>query len=72
MMILEAGASGKTIAVRLRNAGVEAYPFYKISFLRMFNHLNYRNHRKIIIIDGKKAFVGGINVSDKYINEPAQ
>lgn len=61
----------KNIAVRLRNAGVDAYPFYKISFLRMVNHLNYRNHRKIIVIDGKKAFVGGINVSDKYINEPA-
>ena len=61
----------KNIAVRLRNAGVETYPFYKISFLRMVNHLNYRNHRKIIVIDGKKAFVGGINVSDKYINDPS-
>jgi cardiolipin synthase len=36
----------KNIAIRLRNAGVEAYPFYEISFLRMVNHLNYRNHRK--------------------------
>ena len=61
----------KNIAIRLKNAGVNVYPFYKIPFLRMVNHLNYRNHRKIIIIDGKKAFVGGINVSDKYINEPA-
>jgi len=60
----------KNIAVRLKNAGVDTYPFYKISFLRMVNHMNYRNHRKIIIVDGKKAFVGGINVSDKYINEP--
>ena len=60
----------KNIAVRLKNAGVETYPFYKIPFFRMVNHMNYRNHRKIIVIDGKKAFVGGINVSDKYINEP--
>ena len=60
----------KNIAIRLKNAGVEAYPFYKISFPTMVNQLNYRNHRKIIVIDGKKAFVGGINVSDKYINEP--
>ena len=60
----------KNIAIRLSNAGIATYPFYKISFLRMVNHLNYRNHRKIIVIDGKKAFVGGINVSDKYINEP--
>ena len=61
----------KNIAKRLRDDGVETYPFYEIPFLRMVNHLNYRNHRKIIVIDGKKAFVGGINVSDKYINEPS-
>ena len=60
----------KNLAIRLKNAGVEIYPFHKISFLRMVNHINYRNHRKIIVIDGNKAFVGGINVSDKYINEP--
>jgi cardiolipin synthase A/B len=59
----------KNIAIRLKNAGVETYPFYKISFPSMVNQMNYRNHRKIIVIDGKKAFVGGINVSDKYINE---
>jgi cardiolipin synthase len=60
----------KNIAIRLRKGGVEAYPFSKISFLSTGNQLNYRNHRKIIITDGKKAFVGGINVSDKYINTP--
>lgn len=60
----------KNIAIRLKNAGIEVYPFYKIPFLGKVNRLNYRNHRKIIVIDGKKAFVGGINVSDKYINEP--
>ena len=35
----------------------------------MANQINYRNHRKIIIVDGQTAFVGGINVSDKYINK---
>jgi len=59
------------IAKRLINAGVEVYPFHKISLVRIVNHLNYRNHRKIIVIDGQHGFVGGINVSDKYINEPA-
>ena len=57
------------IAKRLIKSGVYAYPFYKIRFLRFANHLNYRNHRKIIVIDGKKAFVGGINISDKYAND---
>ncbi|NNU34114.1 cardiolipin synthase [Mucilaginibacter sp. S1162] len=49
-------------------AGVEAYPFYKIWFIALSNRTNYRNHRKIIVIDGHTAFVGGINVSDRYIN----
>jgi cardiolipin synthase len=60
---------GKNLVKTLKKNGVEAYPFYKIRFIIFANHLNYRNHRKIIIIDGTKAFVGGINVSDKYINQ---
>ncbi len=47
---------------------MEAYPFYKINIVQLANRINYRNHRKIIVIDGKVGFVGGINVSDKYIN----
>jgi len=53
---------------RLLAAGVEAFPFYKIKLIGFANRLNYRNHRKIIIVDGTVGFVGGINVSDKYIN----
>lgn len=53
---------------RLKEAGVEAYPFYKIKLIGFANRLNYRNHRKIIVIDGDVGFVGGINVCDKYIN----
>lgn len=50
--------------------GVEAYPFFKILFVALSNRTNYRNHRKIIIVDGCTGFVGGINVSDRYINDP--
>lgn len=59
----------RKLVPRLRNAGVKAFPFHKIIFLLFANRLNYRNHRKIIIVDGKTAFVGGINVSDRYINK---
>jgi cardiolipin synthase len=31
--------------------------------------LNFRNHRKIIVVDGKRAFTGGMNVGDEYLNE---
>ncbi|SDB32708.1 cardiolipin synthase [Flavobacteriaceae bacterium MAR_2010_188] len=53
---------------RLKEAGVNAFPFYKIKLIAFANRINYRNHRKIIVIDGQKAFVGGINVSDDYVN----
>ena len=51
----------------LRASGAQVYPFYRVRFFA--NRLNYRNHRKIIVIDGVTAFVGGINVSDRYDNE---
>ncbi len=58
----------KKIEKRMREAGVQVHPFHKVHFYLLANRINYRNHRKIIIIDGHTAFTGGINVSDKYIN----
>ncbi|PQA59973.1 cardiolipin synthase [Siphonobacter curvatus] len=58
----------RTLVPELRAAGVEAYPFYRIIFIALANRLNYRNHRKIIVIDGSTAFTGGINISDRYQN----
>jgi len=52
---------------RLRDAGVEVYGFLPMRFGRLLSSINYRNHRKIVIVDGVTAFTGGINVSDKYI-----
>lgn len=53
---------------RMTEAGIEVLPFHKIKYYLLANRFNYRNHRKILIVDGHTAFVGGINVSDKYIN----
>ena len=58
----------KKIEKRMREAGIEVHPFHKVHFYLLANRINYRNHRKIVVIDGQTAFVGGINVSDKYIN----
>lgn len=52
----------------MRESGVEVYPFHRVHFYLLANRFNYRNHRKIVIIDGQTGFTGGINVSDKYIN----
>ncbi|WP_317130919.1 cardiolipin synthase [Pedobacter frigoris] len=59
----------KKLVPKLRANGIEAYPFLKVHFILLANRLNYRNHRKIIVIDGVTSFVGGINVSDRYIND---
>ncbi len=62
----------KKIEDRMRKAGIEIYPFQKVMFYLLANRLNYRNHRKTLIIDGQTAFTGGINVCDKYINNGKQ
>ena len=62
----------KKLVPALRAAGVQAYPFYKLTLPNFAQRLNYRNHRKIVVIDGYTAYVGGINVSDRYINRPNQ
>ncbi len=51
---------------RFRDAGVEILPFMPVRFGRLAR-LNYRNHRKILVVDGEIGFTGGINVDDKYI-----
>jgi cardiolipin synthase len=57
---------GKNIK-RFREIGIKAYPMLPIRFGNLLFTLNYRNHRKILVIDGKVGFTGGVNVSDKYI-----
>ncbi|MGE8381461.1 MAG: phospholipase D-like domain-containing protein, partial [Sphingobacterium sp.] len=42
--------------------------FLPVTFTSLANS-NYRNHRKIAVIDGRVGFVGGINISDRYIND---
>jgi len=51
----------------LRNAGVYVQPF--LPFNRKFGYgkINYRNHRKLVVIDGKIGYTGGINVANRYI-----
>ncbi len=50
--------------------GVEVAAFHKIGFKTSIDRLNYRNHRKIVVVDGKVGYTGGLNVSNDYINDP--
>ena len=53
---------------RLEAEGIKAKKFAPIKPL-LSSHYNYRDHRKICVIDGKVAFNGGVNLADEYINE---
>jgi cardiolipin synthase len=57
---------------KLREAGVEARPFLTSRNLRNRFQINFRNHRKIVIVDGRDAFVGGLNVGDEYLGRSAR
>lgn len=50
----------------LKDAGVYAKSFLPLRLRFARSKINYRNHRKIIVIDGKVGFTGGINVADRY------
>jgi cardiolipin synthase len=52
---------------KLRDAGVEARAFRNDRELRARYQINFRNHRKIVIVDGQHAYVGGLNVGDEYM-----
>ena len=51
----------------LEEAGVKLYPFNRLLPLLSLS-INYRDHRKIAVIDGKIAYTGGVNLADEYIN----
>lgn len=51
----------------IRSKGVELYEFDPLRF-PWLNHIFSRDHRKIVVIDGKIGFTGGMNVADYYIN----
>lgn len=52
----------------MAEAGVKVYPFLKVRFPRLTSKINYRNHRKIVVVDGVIGFMGGMNIADRYQN----
>ncbi len=52
---------------RMEKLGIRCKSFFKLQPF-ISTHYNYRDHRKILVIDGKVAFNGGVNLADEYIN----
>ena len=55
-------------AKRLETLGIQARAFAPVMPF-VSTHYNYRDHRKVLVIDGKVAFTGGVNLADEYINK---
>lgn len=58
---------GKHFFDQLISYGGQAEPFFGSKFFLINLRLNYRNHRKIVVIDGKVGYTGGFNVGDDYL-----
>ena len=56
---------------RLREEGIEVRTFLPVHFITFASKVNYRNHRKMIVIDGKVGYIGGMNIALRYIKGTA-
>ena len=52
---------------QMREAGIETRGFLKVRFPMFTSKVNYRNHRKVAVIDGRIGFVGGMNIAMRYL-----
>jgi len=65
------GSRGITTAYvkSLKEKGIPCFSFMPVSFPTFRRRMNYRNHRKICVIDGRIGFTGGLNISNDYIHK---
>lgn len=52
---------------KMKDAGVDIHPFFRVTFPQLANRINWRNHRKIVIIDNTIGYIGGMNIADRYV-----
>lgn len=52
---------------KMREAGVDAHPFFRVTFPQLANRINWRNHRKIVVIDRNIGYIGGMNIANRYV-----
>ena len=53
---------------KLRAMGIQIYPYFNFASPLRIHTLNYRNHRKIVVIDGTTGYLGGMNMGEEYID----
>lgn len=52
----------------IASLGITVETFMPVRFHKLTSKVNYRNHRKIVVVDGQIGFTGGINIADNYID----
>lgn len=52
---------------KMRAEGIEVYPFMELTLTQFAFRANWRNHRKIVVIDGKVGYMGGMNIANRYV-----
>ncbi len=52
---------------RMRDAGIDVHAFMPVKFPAFTSKANYRNHRKVCVIDGRTGFIGGMNFALRYV-----
>lgn len=57
---------------RIRREGIEIYPFFRVVFPWFGSRINWRNHRKLCVVDGRVGYIGGMNIADRYIDGPGK
>lgn len=57
----------KSFFNRMKQAGVRVFPFMPVHFPAFTSKVNYRNHRKLCVIDGETGYIGGMNIALRYI-----
>jgi cardiolipin synthase len=69
---LGSGNLGEGYLQSLRDAGVNIRPFFPVRLSFLHNRINYRNHRKILVVDDSTGFLGGVNIGDEYLGRDPQ
>ena len=57
---------------RMKAAGIQVYAFMPVRFPAFTGKVNYRNHRKLCVIDGMVGFIGGMNIALRYVKGTAR
>ena len=52
---------------RMRDEGIDIHAFMPVRFPAFTSKVNYRNHRKLCVVDGKTGFIGGMNIALRYV-----